>query len=184
MRLRRHGVRVALLGLALLAMGWPARATAQLAGAAAPPYACSPLARPANLDFMLKDLTGADVRLSDFRGKVMLVNFWATWCGPFKIEIPWFVDLQARYGKDGLQVLGISIDDTLDKLTPYAAQYGINYPVLQGRGRREVHNAFGSLWGIPTSYIISREGKLCAKHIGATPRAGFEAEVQGLLLGQ
>ena len=111
----------------------------------------------------------------------MLVNFWATWCGPCKIEIPWFVDLQARYGKDGLQVLGISIDDTLDRLTPYAAQYKINYPVLQGLGRREVHNAFGPLWGIPTSYIISREGKLCAKHVGVTARAGFEAEVEGLL---
>jgi cytochrome c biogenesis protein CcmG/thiol:disulfide interchange protein DsbE len=157
------------------------RVTAQRAAAAPLPYACSPLAKPANLSFTLKDLNGADVTLSAFRGKVMLVNFWATWCGPCKIEIPWFVDLQTRYGKQGLQVLGISIDDTLERLKPYAAQYGINYPVLQGLGHEDVQNLFGPLWGIPTTYIISREGKLCAKHIGATARAGFEAEVRGLL---
>lgn len=184
MRLRWPGVGVAVLGLALCALGRPARVTAQRADEAPPPYACSPLARPANLNFVLKDLAGADVKLSAFRGKVMLVNFWATWCGPCKIEIPWFVDLQTRYGKDGFQVLGISIDDTLDRLTPYAAQYKINYPVLQGLGHKEVQEAFGPLWGVPTTYVISREGKLCAKHIGATARAGFEAEVQGLLLGR
>jgi len=180
MRFRRYGARAVALGLALFALGGPEHVTAQRNDAAAP-YACSPLAKPANLNFTLKDLDGADVTLSAFKGKVILVNFWATWCGPCKIEIPWFVDLQARYGKDGLQVLGISIDDTLERLTPYAAQYKINYPVLQGLGRRDVHDAFGALWGIPTSYVISREGKLCAKHIGATPQAGFESEVRGLL---
>ena len=79
-------------------------------------------ARPANLTLTLKDLDNIDVTLSAFKGKVILLNFWATWCGPCKIETPWFIDLQDRYGKKGLQVVGISLDDTLELLTPYAAQ--------------------------------------------------------------
>src|SRR3954466_6762060 len=96
--------------------------------------ACQANAKSANLDFTLKDVNGANVTLSDYKGKVILIDFWATWCGPCKVEIPWFVELQSKYGKDGLQALGVSVDDTVDKLKPYVAELKMNYPVLQGLG--------------------------------------------------
>jgi cytochrome c biogenesis protein CcmG/thiol:disulfide interchange protein DsbE len=175
-------VSLTALGLALFSRGVPAPLTGTLVEAAEPPFSCSPAARPANLTLALKDLNNVELRLSDFKGKVILLNFWATWCGPCKIETPWFIDLQDRYGKDGLQVLGISIDDPMSLLKPYAAGLKINYPVLQGLGHKdEMSAAFGVLRGVPTTFIISREGKLCAKHIGATAREGYESQVKGLL---
>ena len=174
-------VSVAALGLTLFARREPVPLSAARGQGTEPPYACSPAARPANLAVTLKDLDNVDVTLSAFRGKVILLNFWATWCGPCRIETPWFIDLEDRYGKDGLQVLGISVDDTLELLRPYAAQFKMNYPVLQGRGHDEVMSAYGSITSLPTTFIISRDGKLCAKHIGATKREGYEAQVKGLL---
>jgi thiol-disulfide isomerase/thioredoxin len=172
----KTGCRVGatMLALTLFAFREPAPLTAQ-------PFACSSAARPATLTFTLKDLDNADVMLSAFKGKVILLNFWATWCGPCRKETPWFVDLQDRYGKEGLQALGISVDDTLELLKPYAAQFKMNYPVLQGRGHDEVMSAFGSITSLPTTFIISRDGKLCAKHIGATKKESYEAQVKGLL---
>ena len=182
MKLRTCRAGVAALGVALFAVGEPAPMTGTRIVAAELPFTCSPAARPANLTLALKDLNNAAVTLSDFKGKVILLNFWATWCGPCKIETPWFIELQDRYGKDGLQVLGISIDDPMSLLKPYAADLKINYPVLQGLGHKdEIASAFGAVWGVPTTFIISREGKLCAKHIGATKREGYEAQVKGLL---
>jgi thiol-disulfide isomerase/thioredoxin len=177
----RSPVSVAVLGLTLFALREPMPLTATQVQGAEVPFACSPVARPANLSFTLKDLDDGDVTLSAFKGKVILLNFWATWCGPCRIETPWFIDLQDRYGKEGLQVLGISVDDTIELLKPYAALYKMNYPVLQGRGHDEVMSAFGLITSIPTTFIISRDGKLCAKHIGATKREGYEAQVKGLL---
>src|SRR5215468_1472759 len=92
--------------------------------------ACPADAKPANLNFTLKDVNNKDVNLASLKGKVILLDFWATWCGPCKIEIPWFVEFQQKYGKDGLQVVGVSIDDTLDKLKPFVTQYKMNYTVL------------------------------------------------------
>ena len=78
-------------------------------------------AKPANLDFTLKDVNNRDVRLSDFKGKVILLDFWATWCAPCKVEIPWFVEFQEKYGPAGLQVVGISVDDTHEQLAPFVS---------------------------------------------------------------
>ncbi|PYQ85391.1 MAG: hypothetical protein DMG03_09070, partial [Acidobacteria bacterium] len=102
------------------------------AAAVAAGGACPATAKPANLNFTLKDIENKDVKLAAFKGKVILLDFWATWCGPCKIEIPWFIEFQNKYGKAGLQVVGVSIDDTLDKLKPYVAQAKMNYTVLQG----------------------------------------------------
>jgi len=148
--------------------------------AAAAGDACDKDAKPAALDYTIKDMNGVDVKLSSFKGKVILLNFWATWCGPCKAEIPAFVELQKQYAKD-LVVLGLSVDDTVDKLKPYAAQYKINYPVLVGLGRDDVQEAFGPLWGIPVSYIIGRDGNICKKHMGIAPKAQFEREIKALL---
>ncbi len=134
----------------------------------------------APLHFTLKDMHGADVQLASYKGKVIVLNFWATWCGPCKAEIPDLVELQAKY-PDDLVVLGFSVDDTPDKMKPYAAQYKINYPLLVGDGREDVQDAYGPLWGIPVSVIIDREGKIAKKHSGIASKEQFEREITPLL---
>jgi cytochrome c biogenesis protein CcmG/thiol:disulfide interchange protein DsbE len=136
--------------------------------------------KPAPLHFTLKDMNGADVQLASFKGKVILLNFWATWCGPCKAEIPSLVELQTQYGDD-LVVLGFSVDDPVEKMRPYAAQYKINYPLLVGNGREDVQDAFGPLFGIPVSVIIGRDGKIAKKHSGIATKAQFEREIKALL---
>jgi peroxiredoxin len=135
---------------------------------------------PAPLDFTLKDMNGVDVQLASFKGKVIVLNFWATWCGPCKAEIPDLVSLQTQYGSD-LVILGISVDDTPDKMKPYAEQYKVNYPLLVGNGRDDVQDAYGPLWGIPVSVIIDREGRIARKHSGIASREQFEREIVPLI---
>jgi cytochrome c biogenesis protein CcmG/thiol:disulfide interchange protein DsbE len=144
---------------------------------------CAADAKTANLDFTMKDLNGQDVTLSQFKGSVILLDFWATWCGPCKVEIPAFIDFQNKYKKDGLRVVGVSIDDTPEKLQPYVRDMHMNYTVLQGLGHDDVQNAYGPMWAIPVTVLISREGKICATHMGLTDTAAFEREIQGLLKG-
>jgi thiol-disulfide isomerase/thioredoxin len=149
----------------------------------APPAtaSCPANAKPANLDFTLKDVAGKDVKLASLKGKVVLLDFWATWCGPCKIEIPWFIEFQNKYGKDGLQVVGVSVDDTQDKLKPYVANMKMNYPVLQGLDHDDIQDAYGPLFGIPVTVVISRDGRVCAKHVGLSSKDGFEREIKSLL---
>jgi cytochrome c biogenesis protein CcmG/thiol:disulfide interchange protein DsbE len=143
--------------------------------------ACMANAKPANFDFTMKDVDGNDVSLSTYKGKVVLLNFWATWCGPCKAEIPGFVRLQEKYRDKGLVIVGYSVDDTAEKAKAYAAQYKMNYPILLGEGREDLQDAYGPIWGLPSSFIISRDGKVCRKHIGIAPEAVFEKEVVALM---
>jgi peroxiredoxin len=142
---------------------------------------CAAGAKPANLNFTLKDMHGQDVPLSRYKGKVLLIDFWATWCEPCKVEIPAFVDFQEKYGKAGLQMVGISIDDTPAQLEPYVQSMKMNYPVLVGKDRDDVQDAFGPLVGIPVTVVISRDGKVCASHAGLTGKDSFEQEIKALL---
>jgi thiol-disulfide isomerase/thioredoxin len=142
--------------------------------------ACMADAKPANWDFKLKDIEGKEVALSSFKGKVVLLNFWATWCGPCKAEIPGFVELQDKY-KDKLTIIGYSVDDTAELAKKYAAEYKMNYPILLGEGREDVQDAYGPIWGIPASFIISKDGKVCRKHMGIAPKAVFEKELVALM---
>jgi thiol-disulfide isomerase/thioredoxin len=139
--------------------------------------------KPAPLDFTLKDMNGVDVKLASFKGKPIIVNFWATWCGPCRAEIPSLVELQTQYGEEGKDVviLGISVDDPVEKLKPYAAQMKMNYPVLVGNGRDDVQDAFGPLWGIPVTVFIDREGRIAKKHSGIASKEQFEQEIKALL---
>ncbi|HQZ39873.1 MAG TPA: TlpA disulfide reductase family protein [Vicinamibacterales bacterium] len=141
---------------------------------------CEVDAKPANMDFSIKDLDGKDVKLSSYKGKVVLLNFWATWCGPCKAEIPGFVELQEKY-KNDLVVVGYSVDDSADKARAFAAEYKMNYPILLGLGREDVQDAYGPIWGIPASFLISRDGDVCKKHMGIAPKAVFEKEIKALL---
>jgi len=142
--------------------------------------ACLANAKPAKLDFTMKDLDGKEVSLTSFKGKVILLNFWATWCGPCKAEIPGFVELQSKY-KNDLVVVGYSVDDEAPKARAFATEYKMNYPILLGEGREDVQDAYGPIWGIPASFIISRDGKVCRKHLGIAPKAQFEREIKALL---
>ncbi len=181
MRTRWALATVSALALALLTLNadlwpWPhVDATATAADV------CTANAKPANLNFTLKDVSNKAVNLSAFKGKVILLDFWATWCGPCKIEIPWFIEFQEKYGKDGLQVIGVSVDDTLDKLKPYVSQMKMNYVVLQGLDHDDVQDAFGPIFGIPVTAIISRDGKICGKHTGLSSKEAFENEIRALL---
>lgn len=150
------------------------------ARAASEGAACPADAKPAPMDFVLPDLDGNQVSLSSFRGKVVLLNFWATWCPPCKAEIPGFVELQAQY-PDDLVIVGFSVDDPADKARAFAEEFKINYPVLLGLGRDEVQEAYGPIWGLPTSFLISRDGRICKKHMGLAPKAQFEREIRALL---
>src|SRR5206468_8872885 len=94
------------------------------------------IGKPAPMQFTLKDMNGVDVKLASFTGKVIILNFWATWCGPCRLEIPSLIELQKQYSSD-LVVLGVSIDDTPEKLRPYAKEFKVNYPLLVGNGRQD-----------------------------------------------
>ena len=143
--------------------------------------ACMANAKPANFDFTMKDVDGNNVSLSTYKGKVVLLNFWATWCGPCKAEIPGFVKLQEKYRDRGLVIVGYSVDDTAEKAKAYAAQYKMNYPILLGEGKEDLQDAYGPIWGLPSSFIISKDGRVCRKHIGIAPEAVFEKEVVALM---
>ncbi|MGE0865633.1 MAG: TlpA family protein disulfide reductase [Vicinamibacterales bacterium] len=149
-------------------------------GASAETAACMADAKPANFDFTFKNLDGKDVALSSYKGKVVLLNFWATWCGPCKAEIPAFVELQRQYG-DKLAIVGFSVDDTAEQARAFAEQYKINYPILLGEGREELQEAYGPIWGIPASFLISKDGVVCRKHLGIAPKSVFDKEIAALM---
>jgi thiol-disulfide isomerase/thioredoxin len=142
---------------------------------------CPANAKPAKLNFTLQDFTGKTVKLSDYKGKVILLDFWATWCEPCKLEIPWFIEFQKKYGANGFQAIGVSVDDTAAQLTPYVARMKMNYPVLQGKDHDDIQNAYGPLVGIPVTVVISRDAKMCVKHLGISSKENFEKEIKSLL---
>jgi thiol-disulfide isomerase/thioredoxin len=130
-------------------------------------------------DFVLKNEFNQPVKLAEYKGKVVIVNFWATWCGPCKTEIPDFVKLYAQYKDKGLVIVGISIDDSPEQLQSFMREYKMNYPVVQMRP--EVEDAWGPFYGYPTSFVVARDGSICTKHIGPATREQFEAEIKALL---
>ena len=133
-------------------------------------------------DFTLYTLDGEEVRLSDYLGKVVILDFWATWCAPCRKGIPDLISIQNEY-KDELVVIGISLDQpaTQDKLVPFIESYGINYPVVLGN--IEVSDAYGNIQAIPTSFIIDQEGNIINKHIGLIPKSILAEEINSLLSG-
>jgi thiol-disulfide isomerase/thioredoxin len=143
--------------------------------------ACMPEPKAANLNFTMKDLDGREVSLASFKGKVMLLNFWATWCGPCKAEIPMFVELQKKYAANGFTVVGYSIDDEAPQARTFASEYKMNYPILLGLGREDVQEAFGPMWGIPVSVLIARNGQVCQKHTGLPTKSDLEKGIKALL---
>src|SRR5262245_5562949 len=140
-------------------------------GAGAPrPAICAAHARPANLEFTLPDAAGKAIDLQAFRGKVIVLNFWATWCAPCRTEIPWLVEISHAHRDAGLVVLGVSVDEDVARIAPFAARLGMDFPVLVGRDAQDFREAFGPLLGFPTTLLITRGGDICLRHNGITQR--------------
>ena len=137
-------------------------------------------ARRAAPDFELKDPDGRTVRLSDYRGKVVLLNFWATWCGPCRIEIPWFIEFERNLKHKGFAVIGVSLDEGgWDVVKPYLRQIGVNYRVLLGDDR--VATLYGGVDSLPTTFLIDREGRIAAVHVGLVSKKVYREGIDALL---
>ena len=133
-------------------------------------------------DFTLTDTHGSKLRLSDYKGKVVLLDFWATWCGPCRVEIPWFVEMQQKYSDRGFVVIGIATRDNADAVEKFYQQFHLNYPVAMGNDA--LSEQYGGLIGLPTSFVIGRDGRIYSEHTGTTGKDVFEGEIEQLLAGQ
>lgn len=134
----------------------------------------------ANLKFSFKDTDGKKVSLSQFKGKVIILDFWATWCVPCKAEIPGFIELQKKYGGKGLQIIGLSVDDSQSVAKKYVTEMKMNYPVLLAEGKEDILKAYDPIPSIPVSIIIDRDGKIVARHLGIAAMDVFEKEIAAL----
>ncbi|MBS1842770.1 MAG: TlpA family protein disulfide reductase [Acidobacteria bacterium] len=144
---------------------------------------------PAAPNFTLQDLAAKDVSLTQFKGKVVLVNFWATWCTPCRVEIPWFIELQEKYGAQGFTVLGVAMDDEgkravapfvqNERFTVNGADRPMNYPILLGTDAAT--QPFGGLLGVPTSVLISKEGKVVKREDGLVNYSELDKAIQSQL---
>ncbi len=131
-------------------------------------------------DFALKDANGHTVHLSDYRGKVVLLDFWATWCGPCKIEIPWFQEFERQNKDKGFAVLGVAMDEEgWDVVKPFAQHMNINYRLLIGND--SIAEQFGGVDALPTTFLIDRDGKIAAVHVGLSGKRDFEDGIRELL---
>jgi peroxiredoxin len=130
-------------------------------------------------DFASADASDEPVKLSDFRGKVVLLNFWATWCGGCQVEIPWFIEFQNKYKDNGFAVIGVSLDaDGWKSVKPYVREKAVNYPVVIGS--RDVAQ-FYRVAAMPVTLLIDREGRIAASHVGLVSKSNYKAEVETLL---
>jgi len=135
--------------------------------------------KPAS-DFVLKDSKGSDVKLSSYKGKVVLLNFWATWCGPCKVEIPWFSEFANKYGDRGLAVLGVAMDDDgWASVRPYMEKARMSYRIMIGDDA--LAQKYGGIDSLPQTLLIDRDGKIAAQHVGLTSKSNYEDEIVQLL---
>lgn len=130
-------------------------------------------------DFSLPELTGQQLQLSAYRGKVVLLDFWATWCEPCREETPHLVELQKKYRDQGLQIIGLSMDDGPEPAREFYQRFQMNYPVVMGNAK--IGELYGGVLGLPIAFLIDREGRIYKKHTGATDASVFERDVRTLL---
>jgi thiol-disulfide isomerase/thioredoxin len=166
-------VAVVIGGLYLANRYWIAPVTAARPQASSGKYPAAP-------DFSVTDIFGQKLSLADYRGKVVLLDFWATWCGPCRVEIPGFIQLQREYGPQGFQVIGISMDDDVQPVREFYKQFGMNYRVAMG-GDTKISELYGGIIGLPTTFLIGRDGRIYDKVPGAVDTERFATEIKTLL---
>lgn len=164
------GVRVIMLGLCLT--------SAALSIASTPSFAGDGTLRVAP-DFTRTDLTGKALSLKSYRGKLVLLNFWATWCGPCLTEIPTFATWQNTYGAAGLQIVGVSMDDDSAPVKRAYEKYHLNYPVAMGDAR--LGESFGGVLGLPLSYLIDADGRIVDRYQGELDLPQLESKIKSFL---
>jgi len=130
-------------------------------------------------DFTVTDIQGQKLSLSSYHGKVVLLDFWATWCAPCLEEIPHFVDMQEKLGPQGFQAIGISMDDGPKPVQQFYQEHKLNYPVALGDSK--LAESFGGILGLPVTFVINRDGQIRKKFVGATDPARIEQEVVAAL---
>ena len=168
-------------GLALLTfpmLGGDAT-TANVATAELPAGAVCKGEGAARFDFTLKDPAGAPLKMDAYKGKVVLLNFWGTWCPPCRLEIPGFIELQNTYRDQGLVIVGVAVEDTPEAVRTYATESRINYPLAMVQD--DIEEAYGPMYGLPVSFLIARDGSICMKHFGELKKEKVEREIKALL---
>ncbi len=131
-------------------------------------------------NFTLKMSDGKSLSLSRLKGKVVLINFWATWCGPCRVEVPGFLEVYEKYKSKGLEIVGISLDETgWQDITPFVKRYNISYPVVLGNPK--VAKSYGDIYGLPTSFIVDKKGFIVDQHVGLLTREMLESKIKDLL---
>jgi thiol-disulfide isomerase/thioredoxin len=168
-----------LIGLVLILSGGVVRPQGQDAKPDAQDKANGPPIGSLAPDFELKLLgvKGKTMQLSSLKGKAVIVNFWATWCEPCKIEMPWLVELQKKYGPQGLQIIGVAVDDSEEKvISDFSHKMGVNYPVLLGT--EKVADLYGGVDGLPTNFFLDRSGKVVDHVLGLVSESVIEDAIK------
>lgn len=175
----------AALGLSLLFLAACSKPGGEVAGSGSAANASAKIAGPLPKlgpapAWKLQDIAGKPVSFADFKGKIVVVDFWATWCPPCREEIPGYIELQKKYGGEGVVIIGVSLDQGgPDVVRPFAAKNGINYPLVMGDDA--VVAAFGGVEGIPTTFLIDRNGQIRDRKVGMEAKADYEKKIVALL---
>jgi peroxiredoxin len=169
---------------ALLLAGCGKPAASDAAAKPAAPAAAAPMAALPKLGaapaWKLKDIDGKDVAFEQFKGKVVVIDFWATWCGPCRVEIPGYVEMQKKHGAEGLVIVGVSLDQAGPEVVKaFAAKYGINYPLVMAD--EAIQTKFGGIEAIPTTFLIDRDGQIRDRKVGAEESESYEKKVAAVL---
>jgi peroxiredoxin len=182
MKSRWIAAAAAACAIALLIVPWmlhPRAASKPATSKSAAPDAAHKSEGTANLNLTLKDMNGKAVTLADYKGKVILLNVWATWCGPCETEIPELVETYAQYKDQGVVVLGVSLDDTAEMLREYAPKKRMNYPLLLMQD--DFDEAYGPIIGVPITFFIGRDGTIARRHFGPVSKEQVDQEIKALL---